>query len=956
MLFCNQQGIQNLPQSRLDSHSFKSRLIPSFLALSVITALYSPLQAAWVHNKPDGSSQNGNDLTISNGGTVNDKNWIFYTNNNSAGTLTINAKLTANASGGAGGGVSVSRNTRVNGITIGSNGGITVADNKKQSIRNEGTINNFTNSGTIDKGYMLNLGTINDFTNNGTINDFTNSESITNLTNTGTIGALYNQEGLITGTFNNQGTIKQLWLMNGHYNQESTISNLTNTGTIDSINLYYNRAKLTLNNQSGTIKTIENNGGNATLNGTNGTINTFQQNNGTSTLNNGTITTLNQNGGSTTINNNAKVSTLYNRGGNLTNQGGTISTLNNMNTITNQSGTITTLNNNGSGNVMNTGGTITTLNNNNANASVTNQSGTIATLTNTSGRVMNTGGTITMLNNTGGNVNNQGSIQTYTQEGGNTMQSGGTIQTLTQKGGNFTYQGGTIGSLKQEGGSFNNLQQNISLFTTQGGSLNNYQGTIENLKITSGDFELNNMQQGRIANIEIGGNGNININDNMNIGYHNGISTFRIASGATPTLNFGEVRTATTAQETYATVKLVDTNNANTTQAKVAIDKLTIALVSEDTQIGKSVSLANSVSGAANTGVGNVYVKSADFSQDLKQSGFYGKFNAQTQTIDTRFNANLGAAGLFSQAFINQLGRRSLLFDSFLNEASRASLRYKRTQPDTNFDIFVRPYYSKIKTDLADIPEKADGTSSGILAGGHTYFDNSLLMLYGAVEKNKTHLADDVFNFDSDTFLLGSKYSIELAQSHIGQLFGGVDIRGSYTKADLEREPVSGFKSQGDAKNYAYDARVFLASIIYYNLQDHSQYLTPQIGIGHTGAKLKGFDMKGNKLAYKESLDDMTYGITYATASLNWFKRKDNVAIQLDGGVRVNLNNEIDTQTKINNQNFTNHFETSKYYSQLGGAFMWINPYGVDVSLGYKFLFGESATSHTASLRLHKTF
>ncbi|MDL0109155.1 autotransporter outer membrane beta-barrel domain-containing protein, partial [Campylobacter felis] len=359
---------------------------------------------------------------------------------------------------------------------------------------------------------------------------------------------------------------------------------------------------------------------------------------------------------------------------------------------------------------------------------------------------------------------------------------------------------------------------------------------------------------------------------------------------------------------------------------------------------------------AANNGVGNIYIKSADFSQRLKESGFYGKFNLYTQTVDTRFNSNLGAAGLFSQVFINQLGRRSLLFDSFLNEASRASLRYKRTQPDTNFDIFVRPYYSKIKTDLTDIPEKADGTSSGILAGGHTYFDNSLLMLYGAVEKNKTHLADDVFNFNNDTFLLGSKYSIELAQSHIGQLFGGVDIRGSYTKADLEREPVSGFKSQGDTKNYAYDARVFLASIIYYDLQDHSKYLTPQIGIGHVGAKLKGFNMKGDRLAYKESLDDMTYGITYATASLNWFKRKDNVAIQLDGGVRVNLNNEINTQTRINNQNFTNHFEASKYYSQLGGAFMWINPYGVDISLGYKFLFGESATSHTANLRLHKTF
>ena len=687
--------------------------------------------------------------------------------------------------------------------------------------------------------------------------------------------------------------------------------------------------------------------------GSGGTINvtTLNQKSGTTEISgdNIIIGTLNNNTGGTIDNKSGSITTLTsNQGGNITNAG-TITSL----TYKKPAPTTKAIQTKASTDSITNTGTITTFTNNGGH--ITNN-GNITNLTNSNGNVNNQSGTITTFNNTGGNVNNSANIQTYTQESGNTMQSGGTIQTLTQKGGNFTYQGGTIGSLKQEGGSFNNLQ-NISLFTTQGGSLNNIQGTIENLKITSGDFELNNIQQGRIANIEIGGNGKININDNMNIGYNNGISTFRIASGATPTLNFGEVRTATTAQETYATVKLVDsTSNANTTQARVAIDKLTIALVGEDTQIGKSVSLANSVSGAANSGVGNVYVKSADFSQDLKQSGFYGTFNAQTQTIDTRFNANLGAAGLFSQVFINQLGRRSLLFDSFLNEASRASLRYKRTQPDTNFDIFVRPYYSKIKTDLADIPEKADGTSSGILAGGHTYFDNSLLMLYGAVEKNKTHLADDVFNFDSDTFLLGSKYSIELAQSHIGQLFGGVDIRGSYTKADLEREPVSGFKSQGDAKNYAYDARVFLASIIYYNLQDHSQYLTPQIGIGHAGAKLKGFDMKGEKLAYKESLDDMTYGITYATASLNWFKRKDNVAIQLDGGVRVNLNNEIDTQTRINGQNFTNSYETSKYYSQLGGAFMWINPYGVDVSLGYKFLFGESVTSHTASLRLHKTF
>ncbi|WP_270978286.1 hypothetical protein, partial [Campylobacter upsaliensis] len=337
-----------------------------------------------------------------------------------------------------------------------------------------------------------------------------------------------------------------------------------------------------------------------------GTINTLHIKNGTEfrqglkdngTISNdgdgGTITNLTIDNGTFTKAKGSVTGTITNTNGNINNMGNS-----SINTITSTNGNITNA------------GTITSLTytaapttkaiQTKANTDSITNTGIITTLTNDGGHITNSGnGNITNLTNSNGNVNNSANIQTYTQESGNTMQSGGTIQTLTQKGGSFTYAGGQINNLTQSGGSFNNLQQNISLFTTQGGSLNNIQGTIENLKITSGDFELNNMQQGRIANIEIGGNGKININDNMNIGYHNGISTFRIASGATPTLNFGEVRTATTAQETYATVKLVDTNNANTTQARVAIDKLTIALVSEDTQIGKSVSLANSVSGAA---------------------------------------------------------------------------------------------------------------------------------------------------------------------------------------------------------------------------------------------------------------------------------------------------------------------------------------------------------------------
>ncbi|WP_270969284.1 hypothetical protein, partial [Campylobacter upsaliensis] len=251
---------------------------------------------------------------------------------------------------------------------------------------------------------------------------------------------------------------------------EKNTINITIQNASDKIETIDNKGTMTINNKGQTITTLTNTGG--TIDNKSGSITTLTSNQGGNITNAGTITSLTYKAAPTTKAIQTKAST---------------------DSITN-TGTITTFTNNG-GHITN--------------------NGNITNLTNSNGNVNNQSGTITTFNNTGGNVNNSANIQTYTQESGNTMQSGGTIQTLTQKGGNFTYQGGTIGSLKQEGGSFNNLQ-NISLFTTQGGSLNNYQGTIENLKITSGDFELNNMQQGRIANIEIGGNGKININDNMN--------------------------------------------------------------------------------------------------------------------------------------------------------------------------------------------------------------------------------------------------------------------------------------------------------------------------------------------------------------------------------------------------------------------------------------------------------
>ncbi|MEB2817928.1 hypothetical protein, partial [Campylobacter upsaliensis] len=208
----------------------------------------------------------------------------------------------------------------------------------------------------------------------------------------------------------------------------------------------------------------------------------------------GTITNLTIDNGTFTKAKGSVTGTITNTNGNINNmENSSINTITSTNGNITNAGTITSL--------TYTAAPTTKAIQTKANTDSITNTGIITTFTNNGGHITNSGN-ITNLTNSNGSVNNSANIQTYTQESGNTMQSGGTIQTLTQKGGSFTYQGGTIGSLNQEGGSFNNHQQNISLFTTQGGSLNNIQGTIENLKITSGDFELNNMQQGRIANIE----------------------------------------------------------------------------------------------------------------------------------------------------------------------------------------------------------------------------------------------------------------------------------------------------------------------------------------------------------------------------------------------------------------------------------------------------------------------
>ncbi|HEP3232623.1 TPA: hypothetical protein VCM61_001720, partial [Campylobacter upsaliensis] len=217
----------------------QSRLIPSFLALSVITALYSPLQAAWVINDSDGSQNNNNhiDATISSNITLNNKNTAIFTDRNGQqlGQLTINEGVTiqVNKNGGKGieintgnggtqvnnitnngvintKGIGISINDRSSAetITIGANGSITSAGGNAIYVGNSSRVNHIDIQGaTTGSGGIINRGTIgvngtsqpNGIKVTGSI--ISNNRGATAITNQGTIHGGINIEngGTLTG-------------------------------------------------------------------------------------------------------------------------------------------------------------------------------------------------------------------------------------------------------------------------------------------------------------------------------------------------------------------------------------------------------------------------------------------------------------------------------------------------------------------------------------------------------------------------------------------------------------------------------------------------------------------------------------------------------------------------------------------------------------------------------------
>ncbi|EJW3048013.1 autotransporter domain-containing protein [Campylobacter upsaliensis] len=237
MLSYNQQGIQ-------------SRLIPSFLALSVISALYSPLSANWVINQSDSSqTTNSIEATITNDITLNNKNTAIWTQSSGSGqlgSLTINEGVTiqvnkANGKGieintgrngtsvnnitnngvinTKGTGISINDRSSAETITVGANGSITSAGGNAIYVGNSSRVNHiYIQGATTGSGGIINRGTIgvngtsqpSGIKVTGSINS--NNNRATALTNHGTIHGGINIENGGTLTGGRQGVNNALYV------------------------------------------------------------------------------------------------------------------------------------------------------------------------------------------------------------------------------------------------------------------------------------------------------------------------------------------------------------------------------------------------------------------------------------------------------------------------------------------------------------------------------------------------------------------------------------------------------------------------------------------------------------------------------------------------------------------------------------------------------------------------
>ncbi|MEB2812070.1 hypothetical protein [Campylobacter upsaliensis] len=963
------------------------------LSLVCILALgyTTQLQAAWVHNKPDGNSENGNDLTLSQGGTVSNKNWIVYIDaSNSAGTLNVTQNYQTQGSG-TGGGINVGTNKNATSISIGSTGSLSA---KNAGIRVEGTVTSIdiqaggksqstTDYAGIHAHWNSNIQTIQ---NAGTLTGgegiWAERATIGTINNTGEMSGKYG--GIIVTSnsritvINNSGTIKGnnggkgIQARNG-----GTIETLANTGTISG-GIYSDATIRTVNiNNGGSVEGgIHNNNTMGSVSISDGSVNGGINNGSRATMNNITVTnsTIDSITNKNNINGDIRIENGSTITGSITNEktiGGNISitgTSDIKGSIVNQNGAnftnnITLEQNSKLGGISNA-----------ANSTMSGQ----LTLNGEVGAINNAGkfdSTLTLSNKVGeinnaegGTISNDITIQANGSVG--TLTNAGTMQSITNNG--------TLSNINNSG----TMQAITNNGTTGTLTLTNSGGTID--KVTNGTGATSTIRnQGTITNGIINDGGTLTVvndfrrDESATNGYHTIGEIGKTANGVhIENKNGGKLNIPIWYfnKEDYATPEerknnalLVDGDYAGITLENAFVN--TQGLDVDKTYNAYSLIAdkdGNAVGDKINNGQGIDVNKLYSVSGIYSFEGFGGK--GEYRAIinrDELSGRTLAQSIIYSQRVRNVNLSRILreattqVFVSGKESETNANgkslgqleqLHTNHRDQNSQNHTFVIPYYQNFSADLGSETGKLKSNSSGMLIATQRQLPNDygVLGIYTGFENAEQKVNAQRLEMDGNSYYAGLTYNHSFYEDDLTTYFMNLTTKIDYIERDVTktyRGYIGSASSTAKVFGYGANARVGFSHYL-----KNDAKISPQIGFNYLGMHNKPFTLnhlggtREHYLAQNFNFIDAVATIKYETPWINRFK----TAVAL--GTIINVYKDAEGTLHLDSNVLNAELDIARLYGVVQGGISYDLTKDSDISLGYSGIFSSANTIRSHAL------
>ena len=256
---------------------------------------------------------------------------------------------------------------------------------------------------------------------------------------------------------------------------------------------------------------------------------------------------------------------------------------------------------------------------------------------------------------------------------------------------------------------------------------------------------------------------------------------------------------------------------------------------------------------------------------------------------------------------------------------------------------YLIPYanHTKVNTDFGD--NKSD--AFGLVGGYQQDLGNSgVLGFYLGYQR------DDVdgvlgLTYTNDTFLLGINHYKTLSQKGNLELYTKAIVSMDFSTMDLERKDSENTKiDKANTNNFGFGGTFALGGNYYL---DNMGSIDTSAFVGYKRMNLGSYSI-GQEHYHKTNMNLFTAG-----ANIEWFKQFDNhIFVSTQGGVRFNLNRDIETNITIYNNNITGKNKLPSTFGHIQGEIGYAFNESLSTSITYNYQVAKDTQSHTGNVKV----